>query len=59
MSLSRRDFLKIMGGTTAAFAFPGVLMQGCKKAIEKASARTNVIWIQAQSCFRLLCFIVE
>jgi hydrogenase small subunit len=50
MSLSRRDFLKIMGGTSAAFAFPGVLVQGCKKAIEKASARTNVIWIQAQSC---------
>lgn len=50
MSLSRRDFLKIMGGTTAALAFPGVLLQGCKKAIEKASARTQVIWIQAQSC---------
>ncbi|PKL39786.1 MAG: iron hydrogenase [Spirochaetae bacterium HGW-Spirochaetae-1] len=50
MSLNRRDFLKIMGGTTAAFAFPGVILQGCKKAIEKASARTPVIWIQAQSC---------
>ncbi len=50
MSLSRRDFLKIMGGTTAAVAFPGVLIQGCKKAIQKASKRTNVIWIQAQSC---------
>jgi hydrogenase small subunit len=50
MSLSRRDFLKIMGGTTAAFAFPGVLLQGCQKAIEKAKARTNVIWIQAQAC---------
>ena len=50
MSISRRDFLKIMGGTTAAFAFPGVVLQGCKKALEKASARTPVIWIQAQSC---------
>ncbi|MCL2026474.1 MAG: hydrogenase small subunit [Leptospirales bacterium] len=50
MSLSRRDFLKIMGGTTAALAFPGVILQGCRKALEKASARTNVIWIQAQSC---------
>jgi len=50
MSLSRRDFLKIMGGATAAFAFPGIILQGCRKAIEKASARTNVIWIQAQSC---------
>lgn len=50
MSLSRRDFLKIMGGTTAAFAFPGVLLQGCKKALEEASARTPVIWLQAQSC---------
>ena len=50
MSLSRRDFLKIMGGTTAALAFPGIILQGCRKALEKASARTNVIWIQAQSC---------
>ncbi len=50
MSISRRDFLKIMGGTTAAFAFPGVMLQGCKKAIEKAKERTQVIWIQAQSC---------
>lgn len=50
MSISRRDFLKIMGGTTAAFAFPGVLLQGCKKAIEKAKERTQVIWLQAQAC---------
>ncbi len=50
MSLNRREFLKIMGTTTAAVAFPGVLIQGCKKALKKASARTNVIWIQAQSC---------
>ena len=50
MSMNRRDFLKIMGGTTAAFAFPSVILQGCKKAIEKAAARTPVIWIQAQSC---------
>jgi len=50
MSLSRREFLKVMGGTAAAFTFPGVIFQGCKKALEKASARTNVIWIQGQSC---------
>lgn len=50
MSLNRRDFLKIMGGTTAAFAFPSVMLQGCKKALEKAAERTQVIWIQAQSC---------
>ena len=50
MSMNRRDFLKIMGGTTAAFAFPTVILQGCKKAIEKATARTPIIWIQAQSC---------
>ncbi|MBN2161231.1 MAG: hydrogenase small subunit [Spirochaetes bacterium] len=50
MSLSRRDFLKIMGGTTAAFAFPSLVLQGCKKALEKAAERTQVIWIQAQSC---------
>ncbi len=50
MAISRREFLKIMGGTTAAFAFPGVILQGCKKALERAAERTPVIWIQAQSC---------
>ncbi len=50
MSLSRRDFLKIMGGTTAAFAFPGVILQGCKKALDKVKERTPVFWIQGQSC---------
>jgi hydrogenase small subunit len=50
MSLNRRDFLKLMGGTAAAVTFPSVLIQGCKRALEKAAQRTNVIWIQAQSC---------
>jgi len=50
MSLNRRDFLKLMGGTAAAVTFPGVVLQGCKKAIQKASERTNVIWLQGQSC---------
>jgi hydrogenase small subunit len=50
MSLNRRDFLKLMGGTAAAVTFPSVILQGCKKALEKATERTNVIWIQAQSC---------
>ena len=50
MSLSRRDFLRLMGGTAAIFAFPGVILQGCKKAIEKAAERAPVIWIQGQSC---------
>ncbi len=39
-----------MGATTATVAFPSVLIQGCKRALQKASERTNVIWIQAQSC---------
>lgn len=39
-----------MGATTAAVAFPSVLIQGCKRALQKATERTNVIWIQAQSC---------
>lgn len=50
MALNRREFLKIMGGTTAALAFPGVMIQGCKKALEKAAERTNVIWLEGQSC---------
>lgn len=50
MSLNRREFLKLMGGTAAVFSFSGVLLQGCKKAIKEAAERTPVIWIQAQSC---------
>src|SRR4030042_3742998 len=50
MSFNRRDFLKLMGGTAAAFTFPSVLLQGCKKALEKAADRTAVIWLQGQSC---------
>jgi hydrogenase small subunit len=50
MSLNRRDFLKMMGGTAAAFTFPSVILQGCKKALDNAAERTQVIWIQAQSC---------
>jgi len=48
--MNRREFLKLMGGTTAALAFPGVMIQGCKKALEKAAERTNIIWLEGQSC---------
>ena len=37
MSLNRRDFLKLMGGSAAAFSFAGVMFQGCKKAVKKAA----------------------
>jgi hydrogenase small subunit len=50
MSLSRRDFLRLMGGTAAIFTFPQVMLQGCKKALQKAAERAPVIWIQGQSC---------
>lgn len=50
MTINRREFLQIMGGTAAAFSFSGVMLQGCKKAIEKAAENTHVIWIQGQSC---------
>jgi hydrogenase small subunit len=50
MSINRRDFLRIMGGTSAALAFPSILLQGCKKALNDASKRTPVIWLQGQSC---------
>lgn len=50
MTLDRREFLKLMGGTAAVFTFSGVLLQGCKKAIREAAERTPVIWLQAQSC---------
>ena len=50
MSISRKDFLKLLGGTAAAAAVPATLLESCKKAVQEASARTPVIWIQAQSC---------
>ncbi len=50
MTLNRREFIKLMGGTAAVFGFSGVLLQGCKKAIQEAAERTPVIWLQAQSC---------
>ncbi|HNV46397.1 MAG TPA: hydrogenase small subunit [Spirochaetota bacterium] len=50
MTISRREFLKLMGGAAAIYAFPGVFIHGCQKMIEKAAARTNVIWLQGQSC---------
>lgn len=50
MGLNRREFLKIMGGTTAVFAFPDVILKGCKKAFAEAAKRTPVIWLQGQSC---------
>jgi hydrogenase small subunit len=50
MSMDRRDFIKLMGGGAVALSFPTVMIQGCKKALQNASKRTNVIWVQAQSC---------
>jgi hydrogenase small subunit len=50
MSLSRKDFLKILGGTAAAATVPVALLDSCKQAVQQASARTPVIWLQAQSC---------
>ncbi len=39
-----------MGGTSAAFAFPGVIIHGFNKSLMAATKKTPVIWIQAQSC---------
>jgi hydrogenase small subunit len=50
MSFNRREFLRLMGGTAAAFSFAGVMFQGCKKALKKAAENTPVIWLQCQSC---------
>jgi hydrogenase small subunit len=50
MSFNRRDFLRIMGGSAVALGVSGVVLEGCKKALFNAAKRTNVIWIQAQSC---------
>ncbi|MBP9043653.1 MAG: iron hydrogenase, partial [Spirochaetes bacterium] len=50
MALNRREFLKVMGGAGAAIAFPSVMIQGCKRALERAAERTNIIWLEGQSC---------
>ncbi len=39
-----------MGGASAAFAFPGVIIHGFSKALMAAAKNTPVIWLQAQSC---------
>lgn len=50
MHIDRREFIKLMGGAAAILSFPGVILQGCKKAIEKAAEASPVIWLQGQSC---------
>ncbi len=50
MSISRKDFLKLAGGSAAAFAFTGTFLQGCKKVLTEMGERKPVIWLQAQSC---------
>lgn len=50
MSLTRKEFIRLMGGAAAALAFPSVLALGCKRAIQKAAERVPIIWIQALSC---------
>lgn len=50
MALSRREFLKIMGGTVTAALFSSVLFQGCKKVLRTLSQKTNVIWLRGLSC---------
>jgi hydrogenase small subunit len=49
MGISRRNFLKIMGAS-AALAFPGVMIQGCRRALERAAAKTPVLWVRGLSC---------
>lgn len=49
-SLSRKDFLKLLGGTVTALTFPTALLEGCKEEIQKAVDATPLIWLQGQSC---------
>ncbi len=50
MQISRRNFLKIMGGASALFAFPQVFLNGCKKAVENALQQVDCIWLKGNSC---------
>jgi len=49
-NINRRDFLKLFGNTVAVLSFPSVILQGCKKEIQRAVEVTPVIWLQGQSC---------
>ncbi|MCP4133375.1 MAG: hydrogenase small subunit [bacterium] len=48
--INRREFLKRAGLTAAAFAFPAMILEGCKEEVKKALAAKPVIWLQGQSC---------
>lgn len=50
LTLNRRDFLKALGGLTAALAVPSAVFNACKKEIRQAADAKPVIWLQAQSC---------
>ena len=49
-NINRRDFLRILGGSAAAFIFPSIVFDACKKEIKKAVEATPIIWLQGQSC---------
>ncbi|MCD6319316.1 MAG: hydrogenase small subunit [Candidatus Desulfofervidaceae bacterium] len=51
MSLSRRDFLKLCGGTAAGISFSQMLVPEVVEALEKAAAgKPPVLWLQGAGC---------
>ncbi len=48
--LSRRDFLKFLGTSTAALTVPSLVFQACKREVEEVVEAKPVIWIQGQAC---------
>lgn len=50
MSLTRRDFVKICGGTVAGLGISQMVHPGLLMAMEKEAQRAPVIWIQGQGC---------
>jgi len=50
MSLTRREFVKLCGGTVAGLGVSQMFNPGLVKAMDQAAQKAPVIWIQGQGC---------
>lgn len=48
--VTRRDFLKLIGATIAAFSLPEVLAPQVAEAVEQAMKKPPVIWLSGMEC---------
>lgn len=48
--VSRRDFMKLMAATTAAFGLPEIMVPKVAQAVESAMNKPPVIWLHGMEC---------